>query len=82
MLVRLQGHHPALLGPLILTFQVGTDLGKMCWYTFMVTTSTLRGAGTDADVHVCLHGDLGDTPTTVLPSRPEHFERGQTDTFR
>jgi hypothetical protein len=35
-----------------------------------------------ADVHVALHGELGDTPVTVLPSRPEHFERGQTDSFR
>jgi hypothetical protein len=41
-----------------------------------------RGAGTDSDVHVALHGDLGDTPAMVLPSRPEHFERGQSDSFR
>lgn len=58
------------------------DLGKMGYYTFHVVTSDVRGAGTDADVHVALHGDLGDTPTTILPSRPEHFERGETDTFR
>lgn len=29
-------------------------------------------------MHIALHGELGDTPVTVLPSRPEHFERGQT----
>ncbi len=58
------------------------DLGRMSYYTFNILTSDIRGAGSDADVHVALHGDLGDTPTTMLPSQPEHFERGQTDTFR
>lgn len=33
-------------------------------------------------MHVALHGDLGSTPVTQLPSRPEHFERGNTDSFR
>eukprot|EP00798_Chlamydomonas_sp_ICE-L_P013676 gene13676-19564_t len=61
---------------------VGTELGQMIWYTFTVVTSELRGAGTDSDVSVALHGDLGDTPSTILPSRPEHFERGTTDVFR
>lgn len=62
--------------------QASLELGRVTYYTFKVSTSDLRGAGTDSDVHVALHGDLGDTPTTTLPSRPEHFERGLTDTFR
>lgn len=59
----------------------GDAMGKITNYTFKITTSDIRGAGTDADVHVALHGDLGDTPSTLLPSRPEHFERMQTDEF-
>lgn len=61
---------------------VDSGLLRKGFYTFLVTTSDQRGAGTDADVHVSLHGEDGDTPTTMLPSRPEHFERGQTDSFR
>ena len=57
------------------------ELSRVTYYTFNIATSDIRGAGTDADVHVALHGDQGDTPTTLLPSRPEHFERGLTDTF-
>ena len=45
-------------------------------------TADTRGAGTDADVYVVLHGTGGSTPRTVLPSTPESFERGQRDTFR
>ena len=58
-----------------------SELGKVVSYTFLITTTDIRGAGTDADVHVTLHGELGDTPTTVLQSQMEHFERGQTDKF-
>ncbi len=55
---------------------------RVASYVFYVTTSDIRGAGTDAEVFVTLHGETGDTPTTILPSQLEHFERGQTDRFR
>ncbi|KAG1662011.1 hypothetical protein FOA52_009500 [Chlamydomonas sp. UWO 241] len=64
------------------TLTASNDLGRMAYYTFSVSTSDIRGAGTDADVYVALHGDMGDSLTVMLPSQPEHFERGQTDEFR
>ncbi|MEW5311146.1 MAG: hypothetical protein WDW38_002885 [Sanguina aurantia] len=64
------------------SLQPASGLLQKGFFTFLITTSDQRGAGTDADVHVSLHGEGGDTPTTMLPSRPEHFERGQTDSFR
>ncbi|KAG2432966.1 hypothetical protein HXX76_008694 [Chlamydomonas incerta] len=69
-------------GALERTLEVGDSLLKITPYHFYVTTSDIRGAGTDADVFVVLHGEFGDTPSTVLPSQLEHFERGQTDHFR
>lgn len=57
-------------------------MGKYIPYTFLISTSDVRGAGTDADVYVVLHGELGSTPRTTLPSQPEHFERNMTDSFR
>jgi hypothetical protein len=42
----------------------------------------MRGAGTDADVHVQLVGAAGSSERVVLDSKPEQFERGSRDTFR
>ncbi|GLC54185.1 hypothetical protein PLESTB_000832700 [Pleodorina starrii] len=69
-------------GALERTLQAADSLVRMVPYVFYVYTSDIRGAGTDADVFVVLHGELGDTPATVFPSQLEHFERGQTDVFR
>ncbi|GIL93966.1 hypothetical protein Vretimale_245 [Volvox reticuliferus] len=69
-------------GALERTLQAADSLMRMAGYVFYVYTSDIRGAGTDADVFIVLHGEHGDTPATVLPSQLEHFERGQTDTFR
>lgn len=59
-----------------------SELGRLIPFIFRFTTSDTRGAGTDADVSVTLHGEFGDTAATQLVSMPEHFERGQTDDFR
>ncbi|KAG2501257.1 hypothetical protein HYH03_001064 [Edaphochlamys debaryana] len=62
--------------------QVSDSLIKIIPYHFHVYTSDIRGAGTDADVFVVLHGELGDTPVTFFPSQLENFERGSVDKFR
>lgn len=52
-------------------------------YDVFVTTSNLRGAGTDASVYLEIVGDDGRTLRKTLDS-PGHdpFERGNTDSFR
>ena len=52
------------------------------WYTLPLCTSDKPAAGTDADVFVTIHGTEGSSPRVKLPSRPEDFLRGSTDTFR
>lgn len=52
------------------------------WYTLLMCTSDRPAAGTDADVFVTVHGTEGSSPRVKLPSRPEDFLRGNTDTFR
>ncbi|KAF5837533.1 hypothetical protein DUNSADRAFT_4226 [Dunaliella salina] len=51
-------------------------------YCITVHTSDLKGAGTDADVHVVVYGELGDTGERLLDnSMQNNFERGKVDTF-
>lgn len=38
-------------------------------------TSDLRGAGTDANVHLVMHGVLGDGGRHILSSGADDFER-------
>ena len=54
----------------------------LVWYTLLLCTSDKPAAGTDADVFVTIHGTEGSSPRVKLPSRPEDFLRGSTDTFR
>lgn len=58
------------------------ELGARAWYVLYLTTADERGAGTDADVHIRLEGSQADTGRMLLPSGPEHFERGHRDKFR
>ncbi|GFR41097.1 hypothetical protein Agub_g1741 [Astrephomene gubernaculifera] len=53
----------------------------ICTYRVVVTTSDLRGAGTDADVSMQLFGDKGDTGERKLDNSTNNFERNQVDTF-
>ncbi|GLC44364.1 hypothetical protein PLESTF_000049800 [Pleodorina starrii] len=53
----------------------------ICTYRVVVTTSDLRGAGTDADVSMQLFGDKGDTGERRLDNSTNNFERNQVDTF-
>ncbi|KAF5839075.1 Lipase/lipooxygenase [Dunaliella salina] len=64
------------------TLPACADAGSVVAYNFKITTADVRGASTDADVYVSLHGTKGSTPVTSLPSQPENFERGITDSFR
>ena len=40
-----------------------------------VTTSDMRGASTDANVHLIMHGTLGDSQRHILSSGHDDFER-------
>lgn len=44
-------------------------------------TGDVRGAGTDANVYITLHGSSGVMSDKLLESHPENFERGRTDVF-
>ncbi|KAF6256823.1 hypothetical protein COO60DRAFT_1640423 [Scenedesmus sp. NREL 46B-D3] len=54
---------------------------KPLQYEVVVYTSDVRGAGTDADISIELHGDKGQTPAMRLETSANNFERGQRDTF-
>lgn len=41
----------------------------------VTVTSDLRGAGTDANVHLIMHGMLGDGKRHILTSGPDDFDR-------
>jgi hypothetical protein len=46
-------------------------------YKVVVTTSDIRGAGTDADVTLVLYGSQGDSGEQRLESSANDFERGK-----
>lgn len=50
-------------------------------YRVCVTTGTLWGAGTDANVAVSLNGTLGSTNYVTLDGPGNDFEAGNTDCF-
>jgi lipoxygenase homology domain-containing protein 1 len=50
-------------------------------YRVTVRTGDKRGAGTDANVFVILHGPDGDTGKRNLESAGNNFERGNADVF-
>ena len=54
-------------------------------YQVSVKTADVRMAGTDANVHLKIFGDKGDTGTLQLKNSEgtnNKFERGRTDVFR
>ena len=53
----------------------------MVKYKILVHTGDKRGAGTDANVFVILHGENGDSGKRKLESGGNNFERGRVDTF-
>ena len=48
----------------------------------MVTTSDMRGAGTDANVFFVLYGDKGKSEEIKLDNKTDNFERGSVDKFK
>lgn len=51
-------------------------------YEVVVVTGNLKGAGTDANVHITLFGKSGQTPKLHLRANNKNtFERGRSDTF-
>ncbi|XP_069884736.1 lipoxygenase homology domain-containing protein 1 isoform X3 [Dipodomys merriami] len=56
----------------------------MARYRVTVCTGELEGAGTDANVYLCLYGDVGDTGERLLyncRNNTELFEKGNADEF-
>lgn len=52
----------------------GSSAGRVGYEVTLVTSDT-RGAGTDANVHVQLHGSLGDGVRHELVANPGQLER-------
>ena len=50
-------------------------------YTVHCFTGDKRYAGTDANVHVTLFGEKGDSGQLILDNKKNNFERGKKDTF-
>ncbi len=50
-------------------------------YKVSVHTGDKRGAGTDANVFIILHGEKGDSGKRNLESSGNNFERARIDTF-
>ena len=60
----------------------GTATGtKVAKYKISVRTGDKRGAGTDANVFIVLHGGTGSTGRYKLESAGNNFERGRVDVF-
>ncbi|GFH12747.1 uncharacterized protein HaLaN_08491, partial [Haematococcus lacustris] len=69
----------------------GSQGGWSAWVVFpcqrwfsvqvMTVTSDLRGASTDANVYLVMHGTLGDGSRHLLTSGHDDFNRGATNTF-
>ncbi|XP_027253746.1 lipoxygenase homology domain-containing protein 1 isoform X3 [Cricetulus griseus] len=56
----------------------------MARYRVTVCTGELEGAGTDANVYLCLYGDVGDTGERLLyncRNNTDLFEKGNADEF-
>jgi hypothetical protein len=65
------------------TLRQGHDDGDSgpAQYRVTVTTSDIRGAGTDSNVTMVLYGSKGDTGERRFDSSANNFERGKVDTF-
>jgi len=74
-----QGHAEGLLERKLKVASYFED--KKTEYIISCITSDIRGAGTDADVFVCLHGESSSSERVMLPSAPEDFERGTKSVF-
>ncbi|XP_078530890.1 lipoxygenase homology domain-containing protein 1 isoform X2 [Lissotriton helveticus] len=58
------------------------DIEKLVNYEVVVTTGSVRGAGTNARVFMQLYGDRGKTDEIFLKSRSNDFERRAVDIFK
>jgi hypothetical protein len=53
----------------------------LVYYQITTVTGNRRGAGTDANVHVILYGENGDSGKRPLEGAGNCFEKGRSDTF-
>jgi hypothetical protein len=53
----------------------------VCCCQVAVHTSDIRGAGTDANVHLLVFGTLGDSGQQPLENSANNFERNKADVF-
>jgi hypothetical protein len=59
----------------------GVATAPMAYYKVTTVTGDRRGAGTDANVYIILHGDQGDSGKRKLEAPGNCFERGHSDNF-
>ncbi|XP_062836432.1 oxygen-regulated protein 1 isoform X2 [Anolis carolinensis] len=70
---------------LLSSIQKKDELENLTEYIIKVYTGDKRGAGTDANVHIILFGDLDTSSLIQLSKSLDHrdpFERGKLDTFK
>jgi lipoxygenase homology domain-containing protein 1 len=63
------------------TLTRGSNRPALVPYRIRVQTSDVRGAGTDSDVFIVIHGSQGSSSEFELANAANNFERNQTDTF-
>ncbi|KAH3761318.1 hypothetical protein Pelo_6863 [Pelomyxa schiedti] len=59
----------------------GQSCAALKSYTIFVKTGDMRGAGTDSNVYIILHGEKGVSAKNFLDGPGDRFERGRTDEF-
>ncbi len=50
-------------------------------YIAEVVTGDVKGAGTNANVHLVLIGDKGESKKVIFQNQKTHFDKGKLDTF-
>merc|ERR1712063_72207 len=72
-------------GKIVREFPASNEDGVACAplvsYKIEVKTGDRRGAGTNANVSICITGENGDTGDVTLDNSSNNFERGATDVF-
>lgn len=84
---QVENHHVIKYFIINLTFQWPLTKSLLRQYDHLISNiltnlqGDVAGAGTDANVFICIFGDKGDTGNRVLTSQKNAFERNQVDIF-
>ena len=58
-----------------------TCISVFTWFAW-ITTSDIRGAGTDANVYLVVYGNKGKSDVVKLDNQSDNFEAGEMDKFK